>query len=204
MTGEALAQKKRGLRRDLASIRKSLESDRAAAANRLRDNFITLPAFQDQVNSVGSVVAGYWSMGSEMDVRPLLDTLAHRGVPLALPVVVAPDQPLEFRMWRPGDRLQEAGFGTSVPMPDAPAADPSLLIVPLLGFDRRGHRLGYGGGFYDRTIAHLAGRPPITAGVAFAEQEIDRVPTDHFDCALDFVVTDREVVDCRGVAMGEN
>lgn len=139
------------------------------------------------------IVAGYVAAGGEIDVLPLMRALAGRlDAAMALPVVNAPDTPLDFRAWRPDVALAIGAFG--IPIPAAgPTVMPDLLLMPLVAVDRGGHRLGQGGGFYDRTIARAeaAGLPPVTVGVAFAEQVVDAVPRGLFDRPLDLVLTDR-------------
>jgi 5-formyltetrahydrofolate cyclo-ligase len=142
-----------------------------------------------------AVVAAYWPMRGEIDVLLLLHALAMRGHVTALPVVVAPRRPLLFRRWAPGDALAEGAYGTRHPVETAPEVRPHCLLVPLLAFDRRGNRLGYGGGFYDRTIAALrATGGVVTVGVAYAGQEVARVPAEPHDQLLDWVVTEHEVI----------
>ena len=143
----------------------------------------------------GAPVSGYWPMGDELDIRPLLTALADRGHEIGLPVVVQAGAPLVFRRWRPGDELIPAGFGTQVPPPEQPEITPRVLFVPLLAFDRRGFRLGYGGGFYDRTLARLSADGGATAvGVAYAGQEMEAIPRDDYDWPLDWIVTEREAL----------
>jgi 5-formyltetrahydrofolate cyclo-ligase len=121
----------------------------------------------------GARVSAYWPIGDEADPRPLMQALHERGHEILLPVVVANGSPLRFRLWAPGDELEPAGFGTWVPKPDCLARDPDLLLAPLLVFDRAGYRLGYGGGFYDRTLQKLRAQKTIRAlAFAFAGQEI--------------------------------
>ena len=152
---------------------------------------------------VGSTVAGYWPLRDEMDPLPVLSALAARGQRLCLPVVVGAGAALAFRAWQPDAPLEPAAFGTRVPGPDCPAVAPDILLVPLLAFDRRGRRLGYGGGFYDRTLAALRGRRAIVAvGLAFAAQEAAEVPVEAGDEALDRIVTEREVVTPEPFASG--
>ncbi len=172
---------------------------RTAAAAALRDHVLATALI-----APGAPVSGFWPMGSEIDPRPLMAALAARGHSLCLPVVVGRGLPLLFRRWRPGDALVPAGFGTSVPPPDAPESRPAALLVPLLAFDRRLQRLGYGGGYYDRTLAALRRQgPPIVAlGVAFAIQEVDAVPTAPGDEALDAVATEVGVL--HGTARDRN
>lgn len=147
----------------------------------------------DLLPAPGEAVSGYWPMGGELDIRPAMRGLAARGTPILLPVVVARAAPLAFRRWLPGDALVPAGFGTSVPDPSRPEGTPGILLVPLLAFDARGFRLGHGGGYYDRTIAALrgSGLPVRAVGVAFACQEVERVPVEGFDQRLDAVATER-------------
>ncbi len=140
-------------------------------------------------------VSGYWAKGDELDPLPLLERLAGQGHPVGLPVVVAPAAPLAFRRWRPGDALLPAAFGLREPPPESPEVTPELLLVPLLAFDRRGARLGYGGGFYDRTLAGLSARRPVLAvGLAYAAQELDEVPAGHSDWRLDAIVSEEETI----------
>ncbi|MFC3126230.1 5-formyltetrahydrofolate cyclo-ligase [Pseudoroseomonas globiformis] len=137
------------------------------------------------------VVGGFWPMGDEIDIRPLLHRLHAAGHPLALPVTPRRGQPLPFRSWRPGEKLVPGRFGTSVPEQDDMVV-PGLLLVPLLAFDRRGYRLGYGGGFYDRT---LAGWPDVLAiGVAYARQEVASVPTGPYDRPLAAIATEADFI----------
>jgi 5-formyltetrahydrofolate cyclo-ligase len=143
----------------------------------------------------GDAVSGFWPMRHEIDPRPLMEAVHAAGATCCLPVVERKAAPLGFRRWTPGDRLEPAAFGTREPHPDAPAVVPTHLLVPLLVFDREGYRLGYGGGFYDRTIAALRERAPVlTVGIAYAAQEIDAVPHDALDARLDWVVTEAEAI----------
>jgi 5-formyltetrahydrofolate cyclo-ligase len=140
-----------------------------------------------------AVVGGYWPIGDEIDVRPLLQALHGEGMALALPAVMAPATPLAFHAWHPEDDLTPGGHDIPAPLPDAPLVIPDLLIVPLLAFDRQGWRLGYGAGYYDRTLEAFAaaGRTVMAVGVAFAAQEQPEVPHDGGDRRLDAVVTDK-------------
>jgi 5-formyltetrahydrofolate cyclo-ligase len=141
-------------------------------------------------------VSAFWPMGDEIDVKPLLAALDRAGHAIGLPIAVARGAPLIFRRWRPGDPLLDGGFGTSIPGEDCAPVVPRILIVPLLAFDRAGFRLGYGGGYYDRTLAALRRAGPATAiGVAYAAQEVAAVPRGPLDQALDVIVTERETID---------
>jgi len=146
----------------------------------------------------GCVVSAYWPIGSEIDPRPLMVHLHEDGHPIALPVTPARGNPLMFRAWRPDDTLEAAGFGTRVPLAFQPELTPRVLIVPLLAFDRAGYRLGYGGGFYDRTLARLRKSGAVLAvGVAYAAQEVARVPRDGSDQPVDWIVTEAESIRVR-------
>ncbi len=161
-----------------------------AAARAVRDRFLAkVPLAHD------ALVAGYWPFGSELDPMPLMHALHERGHRLALPVVVRRRAPLIFRLWQPGDAMETHRFGMSEPKADRPEVDPDMLLVPLLAFDGEGNRIGYGGGFYDRTIARqLAFRPLRTCGLAFSVQRVERIPTDDTDRKLDWVATEKEAV----------
>lgn len=134
----------------------------------------------------GAAISGFWPMGDEIDIRPLLLGLHERGHPIGLPVTGRRGEALIFRQWQPGAPLTPGRFGTS--HPEGSAITPDLLLIPLLAFDRQGHRLGYGGGFYDRTIAALPRAWRI--GCAYAAQERPLVPTGAFDQKLHAIVTE--------------
>ena len=143
-----------------------------------------------------SVISGFSPIGSEIDPLPLLADLREKGHDSALPIVVAKGEPLVFRLWSPGDEMASGPFGVQEPLPSAREVVPDILLVPLLAFDRRGYRLGYGGGFYDRTLERLrADGQPVAVGIAFAEQEFDAVPVAAYDQPLDWIVTEREAIE---------
>ena len=159
----------------------------ASAARALRDRFLA----QIEVPQ-NAIVAAYAAFGGELDPLPLLEALAAKGVALALPVVEAKAAPLVFRSWEPGAPLVPHRFGMAEPSRDALAVVPDIVVVPLLAFDRKGYRLGYGGGYYDRTLAGLRKRGRVLAvGIGFASQEMPNVPRDPHDLPLDWIVTER-------------
>ncbi|MFN7222800.1 MAG: 5-formyltetrahydrofolate cyclo-ligase [Paracoccaceae bacterium] len=138
----------------------------------------------------GRTLSGYMPMRTEIDPLPAM--AAHQG-PVGVPVIMGRAQPLRFREWSPGCSMIAGEFGALIPAEGA-WLDPIVLIVPLLAFDARGYRLGYGGGFYDRTLEGLRARHQVLAiGFAFAAQEIAEVPIDSTDQQLDMVVTDQGV-----------
>ncbi|QFU07969.1 putative 5-formyltetrahydrofolate cyclo-ligase [Rhodobacteraceae bacterium THAF1] len=139
----------------------------------------------------GRAVAGYAPIGTEIDPTPAM--AAHDG-PVCLPVIDGDGLPLRFRKWSPGCAMQAGAFGAMVPASGAWLV-PDVLIVPLVAFDRSGGRLGYGGGFYDRTLAELRAAGPVTAiGFAYAAQEADALVQEATDAPLDQIVTEREVI----------
>ncbi|ESR23667.1 5-formyltetrahydrofolate cyclo-ligase [Lutibaculum baratangense] len=147
----------------------------------------------------GGVVSCFSSFGNELDTAPLIAALDRLGCRLALPVVGRKGHPLTFRPWRPGDEMKPGPFGILQPLPERGRVEPSLFLAPLLLFDREGYRLGYGGGFYDRTLQEARSRRKILAiGLAFAEQEFPRVPRESYDQRLDGVLTDEGIVRCQG------
>jgi 5-formyltetrahydrofolate cyclo-ligase len=179
---------KRILRGAMLAWRSGLsEEERRAAAMGLVERWC-----YEQPVEPPAVVSGFWPMAEELDIRPLMMELANQGCQLALPVVVARKQPLVFRAWRPGDPLEAGPFGTLHPSPRRAVVEPEVLIVPLLAVDEEGWRLGYGGGFYDRTIEALRARKRVvTIGAGFNEQIVPEVPHGPGDQRLDWLLTDK-------------
>lgn len=136
-------------------------------------------------------LAGYMAMRTEID--PSVAMAAHQGH-VGVPVIMGAGQPLRFREWTPGCALIEGEFGAKIPAEGA-WIEPEILIGPMVAWDRRGFRLGYGGGFYDRTLEGLrAKRPTIAIGFAFAAQELPEVPVEPVDQPLDALVTETGVI----------
>jgi len=164
----------------------------AAAAQALRDHAL---AALGAVLAVPRRFTAFSPVGSEINVMPLYEALVAQGHTGGLPVVPGRGRPLRFHGWRPGDPLAAGVMGIPIPLATAPELDPDLLLVPLLAFDRAGYRLGYGGGFYDRTLAALRARREVLAvGVAFAAQEVPEVPHGPGDQRIDWVVTERAAI----------
>ena len=171
-------------RAELAAREAPASAGRAAAEQILKT--IAIPS--------GARASAYWPMGDELDPRPLIERLHAAGCAIGLPVIAGKGQPLVFRRWTPETRFVAGGFKTQVPEPGNPELRPEILIVPLLAFDRQGYRLGYGGGFYDRTLAKLRALHPVTAiGFAYAGQEVDAVPRADYDQRLDWLATERSI-----------
>lgn len=145
-----------------------------------------------------SILSGYWPLPHEpeLDPRPLMHWFHEQGGVLALPAVPRTRAPLVFREWAPDTRLVQGRFGVLEPPQSAPPCLPRVVLVPLLAFDREGHRLGYGGGFYDRTLQMLRAQTEIWAmGLAYANQELDAVPRGPYDEPLDFIATEDELIE---------
>ena len=147
--------------------------------------------FPDDLLAALDSAALSWPAKSEIDPRPLGARLAGAGVRLCLPAVAETQAPLVFRQWRESDALAPDVLGITAPPPDAAVLRPDLVVVPLLGFDAEGGRLGQGGGYYDRTIAQLRlGGPVFILGLAYAGQEMARLPGETHDQPLDAVLTE--------------
>lgn len=139
----------------------------------------------------GGIVSGFWPMLSEVDVRPLMFALRAQGARLTLPAIMDKTT-IVFRELVRGAELVDMGFGTSGPGPEAEVLQPTLMLVPLAAFDSRGHRIGYGAGYYDRAIARLqeGPRPPRLIGIAFECQRIDQVPDQPHDIPIPEFLTE--------------
>ncbi len=184
--------------RDRAKTRRgTLPQNAAAAAQRQCELFVETFEAELRRSSIPTV-SGYWPMGDEFDVRPLMIRLSELGYVCALPVVVARGEALVFRRWQPGDPLVKAKFGMREPNAQAANTVPDILLTPLLAFDDAGRRLGYGGGFYDLTLRGLrAARRIIAVGVAYQAQRVDKVPSDDHDERLDWIVTEERAIRCE-------
>ncbi len=148
-----------------------------------------------------SPVAGYWPVGSEIDGRPLLAALAKAGRTIALPRMQTRAGPARFFVWHGGEALSADAFGVPSPPAKDEELSPLLITVPLLAFDRGGGRLGQGGGHYDRILSRARAHGAIAVGLAYAEQEMGRVPTGAHDAHLAWVLTPREAIRCSGAGL---
>ena len=170
-----------------AEARKAAFAARKAVFGTGRDAAAQAHLAAALADHAGAPLSGYLPIRTEIDPVPVM--AAHRG-PVGVPVIPGPAQALVFHRWSPGCALVEGPFGAKVPAGGV-AMVPRVVIVPMLAFDARGYRLGYGGGFYDRTLAALRAAGPVLAlGFAYAAQEVAEVPIDAYDQRLDGVVTD--------------
>ena len=197
MTDPALAAQKATLRLEARTRRKGLLVEHPAA------DWIAADRVGEMLAALGirraGVIAIYKALGAELDPRPLADNLAKQGWSIALPCVEAEDRPMVFRAWTPGERLAPDLTGLPAPLASASEAAPDLILVPLLAFDRRGGRLGQGGGHYDRTLTALRAqpKPPPAIGFAYSGQETPGLPREPHDQALDGILTEAGYIAVR-------
>ncbi len=171
--------------------------DRIAKDARLDFAYKLIENFFGQFSILADTnVAGYWPKGSEFDVKPLLFRLDQEDCNCLLPIVIGKEKILNFGEWQPNDKLARSDIGVFEPTNDKSSGIPSIVLVPLLAFDKQGYRLGYGGGYYDQTLTALRARERdehITAiGIGYAEQEVCQVPHENFDQRLDWIVTEKQ------------
>ena len=158
----------------------------------IRTRAILRHAMQTLPSNAGCIGL-YSAFGTELDVHLLLDRLIRQGMSVALPVVDQPDAPLIFRQVQRGTRFHRSPLGIAEPVADAVQCWPDILMIPVLGMDRRGYRLGYGGGFYDRTLAAwttTGHKHPLTIGLAYEAQVVHRLPAARHDIPLNMLITE--------------
>ncbi|MEL7029156.1 MAG: 5-formyltetrahydrofolate cyclo-ligase [Pseudomonadota bacterium] len=190
----ALQTDKKRLREKARGVRTEAAADAPNAGESIARHLLARPPLL-----LRGAIAGYWPIRDEVDPRPLMQALRTAGASLALPVVTDADAPLEFRFFGAEAELEVGVFGVRHPPLSAAAVRPSILLVPMLAFDRTGRRLGYGGGYYDRTLAALRGAVETTAiGLAFAAQEVDALPAGPLDQPLDWIATEKGVIKAGG------
>jgi 5-formyltetrahydrofolate cyclo-ligase len=185
------ADAKAAMRRAALARRQAIGPDASAAfSRRLADEGLRLARLWRP-----RIVSAFHPLRGEPDTLALLTALAADGFATALPVVIGRGSPLVFRLWQPGDPTRGGAMSIREPLEEAPAVDPDLLFAPLACFDRRGNRIGYGAGYYDRTLARLRAMKPIHAvGVAYGVCEVDAVPYETHDQSLDAIVTEQETI----------
>jgi len=189
-----ISKRKTELRSEAAARRDALPAEtRKAAAEAIAARAFPLPI------TSGAIVAGFMPLKSEINPLPLMKALVAAGARLALPKIAGRGKPLIMRAWPWGAPLDAGQWDIREPKADAAEVDPDILLVPLLAFDRNGHRIGYGAGYYDMTIARLRSLKKVTAvGIAFAMQEVSTVPATERDARLDLVLTEREAIRING------
>lgn len=183
-----MTDQKHQLRQDLRTKRKALTPSSHARASQLA--VLRLLGQLDLVAE--TTIAVFWPIGSEIDTRPLIRALDALGVRILLPRTQARATPLTFHAWTPQLKLEVSAFGVQEPPASSSELDPTTMIIPLLGFDRAGYRLGYGAGHYDCTLAAMAasGLKPMTIGLAFDLQRVDELPREPHDFQLDLIITE--------------
>ncbi len=184
------------------ALRLQARKVRAIQLSHLYDATISVKAAAHAVAALadlpkGAVIGCYWPLGDELDTRPLMRDLSRAGYICALPVAGCRSQPLTFRPWDIGDPLIEGPHGTRQPDESAPDVTPDALLLPLLAFDENGNRLGWGGGYYDRTLAFFSEAQAF--GFAYAGQMVDHVPHDRHDVPLKVIITETGIVHCPPV-----
>lgn len=184
-----LSERKAAIRREALARRDAMDE-----AGRIEASLTVGDRVAEYFTAAPAVVSGFLPIRSEIDIRPLMMRFADRRARLCVPAIVSGE--LQFRELVRGAPLEPQGFGTYAPGPDAAVLDPELMLVPLAAFDRRGGRIGYGRGYYDRAIARLRGKglSPVLIGVAFACQEADSVPMDDHDVPLPLIVTEAGLI----------
>lgn len=201
------ADEKAELRERFKRIRASIPADMAeAAALAIAE---TAPPFLVALAQKAGLtpltpVALYRALPGELECSALLAALAALGFPTLLPCAGQKATPLVFRLWRPGDALVGGRFGLSEPAPDAAEMTPKILLAPLLAFDDKGGRLGFGGGYYDATLEKLRADDKIVAagGLAFSQQRAEKLPMEKHDAPLDFVITEKDILNFMGDRCG--
>src|SRR5215469_3030102 len=200
MTGQSLISTPEKIRDEKARLRREAGARRdalPAQSRQLAAEAIAARAFPLAI-AAGTIVSGFMPLKSEINPLPLMRKLADAGARLALPVVAGRGKPLIMRSWQWGEPLVPGVWGIREPGPAAATVEPDIVLVPLLAFDRSGHRVGYGAGYYDLTITQLRVSKQIAAvGIAFAAQEVETVPRTAFDAQLDLVLTENETIDLR-------
>jgi 5-formyltetrahydrofolate cyclo-ligase len=189
---------------DLAAIKKSARKQaaqmRAEAHERLKDEAAAALAARGLPAAISQpprIISGFIAYKSEINTAPLMNRLRREGWRTALPVVMGEGLPLVFRLWKPGEPLVPGVWDIPIPPDTTEDVEPDVLLVPGLSYDRKGYRLGYGGGFYDRTLEKLREVKPVVAiGVAYHAQIVDQVPRGEHDAPLDYIVTDEETIAC--------
>ena len=180
---------KSSMRREFKTRRRAAATANPGAAEMAMERFLAAIPFTPKI-----VVSAYRPIQNELDPTPLMMALHQRGLRLGVPVIEGPGRALTFRQWTPGCAMMEGPFRAEIPTKGA-TLEPDLLIMPLLAWDRAGWRLGYGGGFYDRTLEMLRARRPTRAiAYAYGAQEVEAVPVESTDQRLDAVVTEAEVI----------
>jgi 5-formyltetrahydrofolate cyclo-ligase len=182
---------KNTIRIQYLALRKRIDQQKAAeAAHAVAESLLKI------IPATATIVAGYRCVHGELDISVAMEKLGARGHTLCLPAIEAADKPLHFRRWRIGEVMEKGRYGVEVPPSGAPVFKPNIVLVPLVAFDKNGHRLGYGAGYYDRTIQGLREleKSVEVIGVAYSIQQVEHLPFDPHDAKLDIVVTEKNTI----------
>lgn len=185
----------RGIKAVKAALREEFKARRALISPDLRDTtrWKVTNHLRTLLAGMDGVVALYYPLGAEIDLRPLAAELWRAGMNVALPRVVERGHALRFNIWTPDGATEPDALG--LPTATGPEVWPTTMVIPMLGYSKTGHRLGYGGGYYDRTLK-TAPIPTLSIGVCYTELEVDDFPAEYHDQRLEYVVTGREVIRC--------
>jgi 5-formyltetrahydrofolate cyclo-ligase len=187
-----LAEEKQALRKEMRAIRRDFHK---ASGERASFDLMELVSSSAALKNA-EIISCFWPIQTEVNTVPLIHKLYKAGHQICLPIVVGNAQPLIFRQWTPETEMLEGAYKAMTPVESSPQLVPDLILSPLLAFDRNGYRLGYGGGFYDRSIEEIkTTKPLVTAGLAYSVQEVDNVPTEKTDQKLDFLITEKEILE---------
>ena len=190
----SLATDKQALRKEMRAVRRQFHKDKSETAS----TQLTETATASKLFRAGQIVSCFWPIQTEVDTVPLIQALHKLGCRICLPIVIGEARPLVFRQWMPDTEMIEGDFGAMTPPESSPILVPDVVLCPLLAFDRQGFRLGYGGGFYDRSIEEIRTLKPVTtAGLAYSVQEVKNVPTEPTDQKLDFLITEKEILEFK-------
>lgn len=189
-----LRERKKHLRVSTRAVRREIHTRHGREfAEEIRTNFIQALNIMPQ-----TTFGAYYPIGAEVNCRPLMDTLHAMGHTISLPVITGATDPLIYRMYKSGDQLEKGGFGTPQPCDYMPVVVPDILIIPMMGYSDKGYRLGYGSGFFDRTIELIRKQKPMKAiGLAYSGQRIDDMPVEAHDQKLDLIITEKGTVKIR-------
>lgn len=192
---DTVKEEKKVLREVLRKKCEEAAKDVQAASLAMRDMFMSSSDFLNARSAGTLLLSAYSGYGTEIDPLPLMTEISAQGHKFCLPCVLEKGVPLQFRAYDLGDPVRLGEFGIAEPLGSAPIVRPDIMLIPMLGFDRSGNRLGRGGGFYDRTLnAAREQRDVMAIGLAYSAQEIPAIPCGKYEAHLDAIVTEKEYI----------